>query len=248
MTPEAQARVNIDVLLIECGWAVQDSRAANLYAGRGVAVREFTLLRGHGTADYLLYIDQHAIGVIEAKPSGYPLIDVEPQTDKYVAGLPEDLPAWLRPLPFMYQSTGDEMRFTNGLDPEPRSRRVFAFHRPGTLAEWAGAGDVAAPPQEIAAETPAPYVARETTLARLRTMPPLDHAGLWPVQTVAIRNLERSLAQGRPRALIPDGHGQRENTHRLRLRLSLDQARGSAAGAVPGRPQQPGQANAPGVP
>jgi len=41
------------------------------------------------------------------------------QSDKYKTGLPEDLPAWYRPLPFCYQSTGVETRFTNDLDPDP---------------------------------------------------------------------------------------------------------------------------------
>ena len=46
------------------------------------------------------------------------------------------LPAWHQPLPFTYQSTGIETRFTNGLDPQPPSRPVFSFHRPETLADW----------------------------------------------------------------------------------------------------------------
>lgn len=41
-------------------------------------------------------------------------------------------------LPFLYESTGVETFFTIRLDPEPRSRRVFAFHQPDTLVEWAG--------------------------------------------------------------------------------------------------------------
>ena len=65
ITPEEQARVNIDNLLEQSGWAVQDSAAVNLYASNGVAVREFSLKPGHGAADYLLYVNQKAIGVIE---------------------------------------------------------------------------------------------------------------------------------------------------------------------------------------
>ena len=45
-------------------------------------------------------------------------------------GLPASLPAWRRPLPFLWESTGVETHFTNGLDPEPRARGVFAFFRP----------------------------------------------------------------------------------------------------------------------
>ena len=64
-----------------------------------------------------------------------PLIGVEHQSARYTSGLPTQLPAWGRPLPFSYESTGIETRFTNGLDPEPRSRTVFAFHRAETFAE-----------------------------------------------------------------------------------------------------------------
>jgi len=56
-----------------------------------------------------------AAGVIEAKKQGVTLSGVETQSAKYTAGLPESLPAWSRPLPFFYQSTGVETRFTSGL-------------------------------------------------------------------------------------------------------------------------------------
>ena len=91
---------------------------------------------GHGRADYLLFVDGKAVGAVEAKPSGTPLAGVEPQSAKYAAGLPKDLPAIVSPLPFLYESTGDETMFTDGFDPEPRSRPVVTFHRPETLARW----------------------------------------------------------------------------------------------------------------
>lgn len=89
---------------------------------------------GHGRADNLLFVDQRAMGAIEAKPSGTPLAGVEPQSAKYSTGLPTDLPAIATPLPFLYEATGDETKFTDGFDPDPRSRSVFEFHRPETLA------------------------------------------------------------------------------------------------------------------
>src|SRR3990170_7173752 len=135
MNPEQEARQRIDDLLTQAGWAVQNAGAVNLYARRGVAVREFSLKAGHGEADYMLYVDGKAAGVVEAKRVGSTLTGVEHQSRKYSQGLPDDLPAWRRPLPFLYESTGVETRFTNGLDPDPRSRQVFAFHRPETLAE-----------------------------------------------------------------------------------------------------------------
>ena len=140
-TPEAEARKIIDAKLASAGWIVQDFRAINLTAGPGVAVREFPLKAGHGEADYLLYADAKAIGVVEAKPIGHTLTGVEPQSAKYSEGLPDNLPAYARPLPFAYESTGKETRFTNNLDPDPRSRDVFHFHRPETLLAWAQADD-----------------------------------------------------------------------------------------------------------
>ncbi len=97
MTPEQEARVNIDRLLEQAGWVVQDAAAVNLYASSGVAVREFPLKSGHGTADYLLYVNQKAAGVVEAKPEGSTLTGVEVQSEKYSTGLPDNLPAHQHP-------------------------------------------------------------------------------------------------------------------------------------------------------
>ncbi len=84
----------------------------------------------------------------------------------------------------MYESTGVETRFTNRLDPEPRSRRVFSFHRPETFARWLELLDA------------------PSLRGRLRRLPSLVETGLWPIQVSAVRHLEESLAQDRPRALI----------------------------------------------
>ena len=151
--PEKVARETIDKLLTQAGWLVCDASQVNIHAARGVAIREFPL-PGHGFADYLLYIDGKAAGVIEAKKEGATLTGVEIQSDKYTKGLPKNLPSWHNPLPFTYQSTGVETRFTNNLDPTPRSRPVFAFHKPGTLAAWL----------EDARITPSPLAGEKQTI------------------------------------------------------------------------------------
>jgi len=182
LKPEEKAREQIDDQLQAAGWTVQSRGAANLGAARGVAVAEFPLATGF--ADYMLFVDRRPIGVVEAKAVGKTLSGVEVQTVQYSAGLPPLLRnnAWHTPLPFLYQSTGVETFFTDMRDPEPRSRRVFSFHRPETLADWAG--DAA------------------TLRARLRALPPLITTGLWRAQIEAVENLERSFALDRPRALI----------------------------------------------
>ena len=83
MTPEARARQTIDALLTAAGWHVCDVASVNLHAGsgavKGVAIREFPLNPGHGFADYLLYVNGKACGVIEAKKEGATLSGVEVQ-------------------------------------------------------------------------------------------------------------------------------------------------------------------------
>jgi type I restriction enzyme R subunit len=122
MKPEDRARVDIDRQLTQAAWAVQDPNAVDLHAARGVAVREFPLVTGHGKADYLLDVDPKAVGAVEAKKAGSTLSAVEIQAAKYSEGLPATLPAAIRPLPFLYQATGVETRFTSLLDPDPRNR------------------------------------------------------------------------------------------------------------------------------
>src|SRR5579859_3428933 len=185
---EARARREIDRQLAAAGWKVQSQKALNVSAGPGVAVREFTLEKPHGRVDYLLFLNGQPAGVIEAKPEGTTLTEVERQSGKYVEGLPDWIKPPVYPLPFIYESTGTETRFTNGYDPDARSRRVFTFHRPETLIDWL---------RQITDDPDLP-----TFRARLKAMPPLDERGLWGKQAEAIRNLERSLAEDRPRSLI----------------------------------------------
>lgn len=79
----------------------------NLYAGSGVAVREFYL--NTGEADYLLFTNRKAVGVVEAKPFGTTLSGVAEQSGAYAAGLPAEIPHYgEEKLPFIYQSTGIE--------------------------------------------------------------------------------------------------------------------------------------------
>jgi type I restriction enzyme R subunit len=141
-------------------------------------------------ADYLLYVDQKLVGVIEAKREGTILSPVETQSARYADSLTasQQVAAWRIPLPFRYETTAVETHFTNTLDPAPRARRVFSFHQPQTLSRWMRDAD---------AEPDAP-----TLRARLRQMPELDVRGLRAAQVRAITDLETSLARDEPRGLI----------------------------------------------
>ena len=180
MTPEQNARQQIDRQLEQAGWIVQDYAQMHITAGLGVAVREFPLKTGF--ADYLLYAHAKAIGSVEAKPEGFGLMGVAEQSTKYSIGLPKSLPNWEVPLPFAYESTGTECRFTNRKEPDARSRLVFTFHRPEELIRLVNLD--------------------KQVRGRLQEMPELNTGNLWKVQIDSIRNLEKSLALNKPRALI----------------------------------------------
>ncbi|MCB9638685.1 MAG: DEAD/DEAH box helicase family protein [Myxococcales bacterium] len=217
-TPEQRAREHIDHQLEKAGWAIQSRDEINLHEAKGVAIREFSLKQGHGFADYMLFVDAKPVGVLEAKPEGHTLSGVESQAQKYIEGLQPTLTPPVRPLPFMYISTGIETQFTNLLDPKPRARRVFSIHQPETLAEWLNADPLATwsaswsnqtPAQDAAERNPSYQGLRavgdnypSTLRSRLQVMPPLQGKGLWPNQVEAITNLERSLWENRPRALL----------------------------------------------
>jgi len=187
LASEQRARVQIDRQLTDAGWVVQDRKDLNLFAGQGVAVREVIMAKGHGRADYLLYVDQKAVGVIEAKPAGTTLSGVEWQSAMYADGLPADVRlkavATDGRLPFVFEASGSETHFTNGYDPNPRARRVFAFPQPATLAR--NLRDAAADPE------------RPTWRGKVTAMPELDVTMLRPAQITAISGIEQSLAEQR---------------------------------------------------
>lgn len=178
--PEQIARDDIDRQLRMCGWIVQNKKNMNLYAGQGVAVREYQT--DAGPADYILFVDQEPVGVIEAKRAeeGQRLTVAEEQSAEYANSKLKYLQN--KPLRFVYESTGILTHFTDYEDPRPRAREVFTFHRPETLAE----------------------IARKSKplRGRLQTLPALNKDGLRECQIKAINNLESSFKANKPRALI----------------------------------------------
>ena len=130
MTPEQQARQQIDAQLVALGWVIQDYTQFNPAAAHGIALREVPLKSGQ--CDYLLLVDRKPVGVIEAKKEGMLLSGVAEQTAHYAVNLPAFFKVTRDELPFLYESTGVETFFRNTLDPEPRSRRS----RSATSSGW----------------------------------------------------------------------------------------------------------------
>jgi len=182
MTPEAKARQLIDVKLAQAGWVIQDMKQLNLSAGVGVAVREYPT--DSGPADYVLFVNRQAVGVIEAKKddAGENITATERQTERYATANLK----WRKdstPLRFLFEATGQIVRFTDNADPAPRSREIFHFFKPETLATW---------------------LAQPDTLRRrlAEQMPALPERNLRDCQISAVTGLEKSLALNKPRALV----------------------------------------------
>ncbi|MFZ4464262.1 MAG: DEAD/DEAH box helicase family protein [Bacteroidales bacterium] len=178
--PEQIARDNIDRQLTACGWIIQSVRKINLFAGIGVAVKEY--ITDVGPADYVLFVNGKPCGVIEAKreEEGHKLNVHEDQSLGYANAKLKHLNN--QPLPFVYVSTGELTRFTDFTDPKPRAHELFTFHRPETLVEW---------------------LKKEHSLrGRFQDLPVLQKEGLRDCQVNAIEKLEISFKENRPRALI----------------------------------------------
>lgn len=182
--PEQKARDNIDAQLKLAGWVIQSAKKIDFSAGPGIAVREYQT--DVGPADYVLFVDKKAVGVIEAKKEelGHKITEVEEQTEGYATAKLK----WVsncQPLPFLYESTGVITRFTDARDPKPRSREIFSFHRPDTLKEWAAqSASLRGRLQHIPLLNPQHVPAAEL---RLRDC-----------QETAIANLEESFKADRP--------------------------------------------------
>ncbi|MCA3039060.1 MAG: DEAD/DEAH box helicase family protein [Rhodocyclaceae bacterium] len=182
MTPEAKAREQIDRKLIAAGWVLQDMSQLNLAAGQGVAVREYPT--DTGPADYVLFVDRKPVAVIEAKKdvAAENITVAESQTERYARSRLK----WRKdnaPLRFLFEATGEIIRFSDTLDPSPRSREIFHFYRPDHLAGLS--------------------MSPNTLRGRLaEAMPALPEQNLRECQVSAVTGLERSLAQNKPRALV----------------------------------------------
>ena len=181
MTPEEKARLVIDDKLRQSGWVIQDMKKLNLSAALGVAVREFPTSTGE--VDYALFIDGKPVGVAEAKreEKGESITDVEVQSGRYANSTFK----WIKndyKIRFAYETTDKLIRFTDYNDMRYRSRTVFSFHRPETLLALIGQPD--------------------TIRNNMKHFPALDETGFRKCQVNAIKNLDNSFSENRPKALV----------------------------------------------
>ena len=178
--PEQIARDKIDMLLKQSGWTVQEFKYMNLSVAKGIAVKEYRT--EVGPADFVLFIDGDPIGIIEAKrkEEGSHLSAHEQQLELYIQSKLKYRER--ADTKFGYLSTGEITYFVDYRDPDPRSREIFSFHRPETLDEM--------------------LRMVRSLRDRLQDLPGLETQGLRECQINAIINLEDSLKNNKPKALI----------------------------------------------
>ena len=110
MTPEQRARLKIDKMLKEAGWEIVDRKHYNPTVS-AVAIEE-GLLKGNHEADYLLFLEGKAVGVLEAKREEKALSDVvAEQAENYTHKLLDWYQTWQKPLPLIYLSNGKELLY-----------------------------------------------------------------------------------------------------------------------------------------
>ena len=178
MTPEEKARVKIDQMFEDAGWKVVDR---DFYSPTitAAAIRE-GLLEGNREADYFLFINGKAVGVLEAKREEVDVASdiVCEQTIKYTRYVPQCYQAYLRPLPFIYQSNGVSTLFRDCRIEDSDYEDMNRIHTPKEMVKMLGIED--------------PYAG----------LPTLSKKGLRDCQYEAISELENSFRAGQNRALL----------------------------------------------
>jgi type I restriction enzyme R subunit len=180
MTPEEKARLIIDKKLEDAGWQIVDRNDYSPSVS-AVAVRE-GLLKGNLEADYLLFLNGKAIGVIEAKKENIELSEiVAEQAEKYARKLLNWYPCWQNPLPLVYLSNGKELLFRDICSKNSEYHSIAQMHTPREIKKIAGIED---------------------EFAGLPALSSREIKALRKCQLEAITKLENSFADNQKRALM----------------------------------------------
>ncbi|MEY8688068.1 DEAD/DEAH box helicase family protein [Bacteroides sp. AN502(2024)] len=178
MTPEEKARQKIDQWFADAGWKVVD-RDDYEPTCTAVAIRE-GLLKGNLEADYFLFINGKAVGILEAKREETDALasKVCDQATLYARSVPNIYQTYQKPLPFIFTSNGKELYFCDFSEKDVYFRQIMTIPTPHELVKKLGIED---------------------TFAGL---PTLRKKGLRDCQYEAVTELEKSFRSGQNRALM----------------------------------------------
>lgn len=178
MTPEEKARIHIDKMFEDAGWKVVD-RDGYSPTITAVAIRE-GLLKGNLEADYFLFINGKAVGVLEAKREEVNVNSsvVHAQAEHYIRSVPNCYQTYMTPLPLVYISNGKQIFFKDTRNKEATYTPIGGIHLPKEIVDMLGIEDFYA------------------------GLPTLSSKKLRACQYKAITELENSFRTGQNRALM----------------------------------------------
>lgn len=186
MLPEERAREKIDKQLINAGW---DIVSRNEYVPKSTSAVKEGLMQGNTESDYLLFVDDKAIAVVEAKREDNPLgPEVEKQAEGYARSPQDWYGLWYQGLiPLVYMANGKKIYFKNMLtDPDGDYVELSEMHSPKKMLSLIN------------------------KVSEYGALPRLEKKGLRDCQYNAEIELEKSMKEGKKKnlAILATGSGK----------------------------------------
>lgn len=176
MLPEERARVKIDKQLISAGW---DVVSRDEYVPQSASAVKEALMQGNTESDYLLFVEDKAIAVVEAKREENPLgEDVQQQAEDYACNPQSWYGVWYpSQIPLVYLANGRKIYFKNMLQPDSDYIELSEMHSPKRMLQLIG------------------------QVSEYGALPRLDRRGLRDCQYRAETNFEKSIKAGTKKSL-----------------------------------------------
>ena len=176
LLPEEKARIKIDKQLINAGW---DVITRDEYVPQSASAVKEAIMKGNTESDYLLFVDDKAIAVVEAKRAENPLgEDVRLQAENYACNPQEWYGLWFpNQIPLVYLANGKKIYFKNMLQPDSDYIELTEMHSPKKMLKLIG------------------------QISEYGALPRLDKRGLRDCQYRAEIEFEKSLKEGHKKSL-----------------------------------------------
>lgn len=185
LLPEEKARVKIDRQLTNAGW---DIVSRDEYVPRSASAVKEALMQGNTESDYLLFVDDKAIAVVEAKREENPLADdVQNQAENYACNPQAWYGVWFsNQIPLVYLANGNKIYFKNMLQPDSDYIELKEMHSPKKMLKLIG------------------------QVSEYGALPRLDKRGLRDCQYRAEMKFEESIKNGEKKslAILATGSGK----------------------------------------
>ena len=137
MLPEERARQRIDKQLNNAGWNIV---ARDEYMPNETSAVKEALMKGNTESDYLLFVDNKAIAVLEAKRKENGLgAEVAEQAEGYAVHPQSWYGLWFDNLiPLVYMANGNKIMYRNMLEKDTEYKEISEMHSPKKMLRIIG--------------------------------------------------------------------------------------------------------------